>query len=186
MNRLTRSIQRKYQKIYEPPDDEVKCLDCNQVTRLTSGMILVCCPNCGSERAPEYLLPPDQRVGPTRAYLEPIVEPKPESKPRKKRLFRSGYAQIETEIIEEKQPRGRPKKSPELINPRLYGWARKRWLVLLRDDFRCQICGISAEEGARLEVDHKISRLHGGTDDMSNLQVACFTCNRGKSSDSIA
>lgn len=165
MSRLTRSIQRKYQNIYEPPDDDVKCLDCNQVTHLASGMILVSCPNCGSDRSPEYLLPSDQRVGPTRAYAESVTKPKLESIEKKKR--------------------GRPKKSLDLLRPTLYGWARTRWLVLLRDEFRCQTCGISVKDGAKLEVDHKMPRSRGGSDDMSNLQAACFACNRGKHTDAI-
>ena len=55
-----------------------------------------------------------------------------------------------------------------------------RFDVFHRDDFRCQICGITASEGARLEVDHKIPVAKGGSDEMSNLWTLCFNCNRGK------
>lgn len=58
----------------------------------------------------------------------------------------------------------------------------KRLQVLQRDGFRCQICGVTADDGAhvRLEVDHRIPRTRGGTNDLSNLVTLCFACNRGK------
>jgi len=55
-----------------------------------------------------------------------------------------------------------------------------RFEVFRRDDYRCQICGASASEGARLEVDHKIPVAKEGADEMSNLWALCFECNRGK------
>lgn len=54
-----------------------------------------------------------------------------------------------------------------------------KYEVLKRAKFRCELCGISAEEKA-LEVDHIIPRNHGGTDDPSNLQCLCFSCNAMK------
>lgn len=59
-----------------------------------------------------------------------------------------------------------------------------RWKVLERDGRKCIVCGISAKDGAVLEVDHIVSVFHGGTDDMDNLRTLCFDCNRGKSSGS--
>jgi hypothetical protein len=47
-----------------------------------------------------------------------------------------------------------------------------RYEVLRRAGFRCDLCGISAEERA-IEVDHILPRRHGGTDDLSNLQALC-------------
>jgi 5-methylcytosine-specific restriction endonuclease McrA len=32
-----------------------------------------------------------------------------------------------------------------------------------------------------LEIDHRIPRAKGGSDDPSNLWTLCFDCNRGKS-----
>jgi uncharacterized protein YozE (UPF0346 family) len=55
-----------------------------------------------------------------------------------------------------------------------------RFEVFRRDDYRCQICGASASNRARLEVDHKVPVANEGTDDMSNLWTLCFECNRGK------
>ena len=51
--------------------------------------------------------------------------------------------------------------------------------VLKRAKYRCELCGISAELKA-LDVDHILPRKHGGTDDSSNLQALCYTCNRSK------
>ena len=54
-----------------------------------------------------------------------------------------------------------------------------RYEILKRAKFRCELCGISAEQKA-LEVDHIIPRNHGGTDDQSNLQALCYSCNAMK------
>jgi ATP adenylyltransferase len=54
-----------------------------------------------------------------------------------------------------------------------------RYEVLKRAKFRCELCGISAEKKA-LEVDHILPRNNGGSDDISNLQALCYTCNAMK------
>ncbi|MBF9060728.1 HIT domain-containing protein [Rhodobacterales bacterium HKCCSP123] len=54
-----------------------------------------------------------------------------------------------------------------------------RYDVLKRAKFRCELCGISAEDKA-LEVDHIVPRNHGGTDDEANLQALCYSCNAMK------
>jgi ATP adenylyltransferase len=54
-----------------------------------------------------------------------------------------------------------------------------RYEVLKDAKFRCELCGISAEEKA-LEVDHIVPRNTGGTDDRSNLQALCYSCNAMK------
>ena len=55
----------------------------------------------------------------------------------------------------------------------------QRYEILKRAKFRCELCGISAEQKA-LEVDHIIPRNSGGTDDESNLQSLCYSCNAMK------
>jgi HNH endonuclease len=55
-----------------------------------------------------------------------------------------------------------------------------RFDVLKRDNYTCQICGDTAANDARLEVDHKKARSRGGKDTAENLWVLCFSCNRGK------
>ena len=54
-----------------------------------------------------------------------------------------------------------------------------RYQVLSRAGFRCELCGISADEQA-LEVDHILPRRHGGKDDETNLQALCWRCNANK------
>jgi ATP adenylyltransferase len=54
-----------------------------------------------------------------------------------------------------------------------------KYEVLKRAGFHCELCGISAEIKA-LEVDHIIPRNHGGSDDISNLQALCYSCNAMK------
>jgi diadenosine tetraphosphate (Ap4A) HIT family hydrolase len=54
-----------------------------------------------------------------------------------------------------------------------------RYEVLKRAGFRCELCGISADERA-IEVDHIVPRKRGGEDDLTNLQALCFKCNANK------
>ncbi len=54
-----------------------------------------------------------------------------------------------------------------------------KYEVLKAAKFRCELCGISADEVA-LEVDHIIPRNKGGTDDLSNLQALCHSHNAMK------
>lgn len=64
--------------------------------------------------------------------------------------------------------------------------ARKRFLVFKMDRYRCQLCGASASDPrVELEIDHKIPRAKGGTDDLENLWVLCRPCNNGKTSDDL-
>lgn len=54
-----------------------------------------------------------------------------------------------------------------------------RYEVLKAAKARCELCGISAEEKA-LEVDHIVPRSKQGSDDISNLQALCYSCNAMK------
>lgn len=54
-----------------------------------------------------------------------------------------------------------------------------RYEVLKAAKFRCQLCGISADEKA-LDVDHIIPRNKGGLTVQENLQALCYTCNSQK------
>lgn len=55
-----------------------------------------------------------------------------------------------------------------------------RYDVLRRDGFRCQLCGASAQDGARLHVDHIFPVSKGGKTEPSNLRTLCEQCNMGK------
>lgn len=61
--------------------------------------------------------------------------------------------------------------------------AKLRWQVLSRDNFVCTYCGRRPPDVA-LEVDHRISVVDGGSDDIENLITACVDCNRGKGAES--
>ncbi|CAX26379.1 conserved protein of unknown function, histidine triad (HIT) protein [Methylorubrum extorquens DM4] len=54
-----------------------------------------------------------------------------------------------------------------------------RYEVLKRAGYRCELCGVPADERF-LHVDHIIPRRHGGSDDRANLQALCYQCNGNK------
>lgn len=56
-----------------------------------------------------------------------------------------------------------------------------RYDVLKRDNYKCKICGASAQDGAKLHVDHIVPVSKGGKTTISNLQTLCDRCNIGKS-----
>lgn len=56
-----------------------------------------------------------------------------------------------------------------------------RYAILKRDGFRCKLCGRSADDGAKLHIDHIIPVSKGGRTVESNLRVLCDACNLGKS-----
>jgi hypothetical protein len=56
-----------------------------------------------------------------------------------------------------------------------------RFDVFLRDAFRCRYCGVGADDGAILHVDHVVPRSAGGETCIDNLVTACLDCNLGKS-----
>lgn len=56
-----------------------------------------------------------------------------------------------------------------------------RYTILKRDGFRCQLCGASAKEGAKLHIDHIVPVSKGGKTVVSNLRTLCDRCNMGKS-----
>jgi len=66
----------------------------------------------------------------------------------------------------------------EEINPTL------RREIAARAGFRCEYCLMpEAELFAGCEVDHIISRKHGGLTDRTNLALSCERCNRAKGTD---
>jgi ATP adenylyltransferase len=54
-----------------------------------------------------------------------------------------------------------------------------RYQILKEAKFRCELCGISAEQKA-LDVDYITPRNKGGKTVLENLQALCFTCNAQK------
>jgi len=62
-------------------------------------------------------------------------------------------------------------------------WASVRYAALIKSDGRCQCCGASKADGAKLHVDHikPRSKFPGLALDLNNLQVLCDLCNIAKS-----
>ena len=54
-----------------------------------------------------------------------------------------------------------------------------RYEVLKRAKSRCELCGVASDVKG-LEVDHIVPRNKGGPNDISNLQVLCYSCNAMK------
>ena len=59
--------------------------------------------------------------------------------------------------------------------------ASLRYDILKRDNFRCQICGSTVQDGVKLHIDHIIPVSKGGHTTENNLRVLCDRCNFGKS-----
>ena len=77
------------------------------------------------------------------------------------------YSQQNTMQINAEEERG--KMTPSL-----------RYAVMQRDGFRCVLCGASAQDGAKLHVDHVLPVSKGGKTEISNLRTLCDRCNLGK------
>lgn len=59
--------------------------------------------------------------------------------------------------------------------------AALREMVRKRGGNRCEYCHLRQEHSPFvLQVEHVVSRKHGGTDDPSNLALACDRCNLQK------
>jgi ATP adenylyltransferase len=56
---------------------------------------------------------------------------------------------------------------------------RARYETLKRAGYRCELCGVSADERA-LDVDHILPKSKGGADTLENFQALCWLCNTNK------
>jgi 5-methylcytosine-specific restriction endonuclease McrA len=54
-----------------------------------------------------------------------------------------------------------------------------RKYVFERNNYQCQSCGQTYAE-TQLSIDHIIPLAKGGSNDISNLQTLCLTCNQKK------
>ncbi len=101
-----------------------------------------------------------------------------------KRLSSDELIELRAEVVRENYripvapPRHKPTKAQA-------SGLKLRFRIFKRDNYRCQLCGRSAQDGVTLEVDHKIARAQNGTDHPDNLWTLCFDCNRGKSDESL-
>jgi len=61
---------------------------------------------------------------------------------------------------------------------------RLRALVASRAAHRCEYCLLNESDSySRHQIDHIVSRKHGGASDESNLALACIRCNTWKGTD---
>ena len=61
----------------------------------------------------------------------------------------------------------------------VYGYLKARFEFLKKFNFTCQYCGRRAPE-VSFHIDHIFPRSKGGSNDISNLTLACTECNVGK------
>ena len=85
-----------------------------------------------------------------------------------------GVTDIETFIKHNEKNITIPKIEKRIVSLKL------RFRILERDKYRCVICGRTAEDGVKLQVDHIHPKSKGGMADESNLATLCFDCNIGK------
>ena len=99
---------------------------------------------------------------------------------RENRRYRAFSRRIADEKAAKRETAGRRRISPGM-----------KQFILERDEYTCQICGISRDfmdelcpglgDYLLLEIDHIESVANGGTGkDEDNLQVLCWRCNRKK------
>jgi hypothetical protein len=62
---------------------------------------------------------------------------------------------------------------------------RRRFDIMNRDGFRCQLCGASSADGTQLHIDHRVPLAKGGSNEDDNLWTLCGHCNLGKSDKSL-
>ena len=59
------------------------------------------------------------------------------------------------------------------------GWGKIRHQMISDHRF-CALCGLTPDDGVKLDIDHIIPKSKGGGNERENLQVLCHKCNRGK------
>ena len=59
-------------------------------------------------------------------------------------------------------------------------WLKLRFSILRRDNFTCQYCGRTPQNGVKLQIDHIIPESKGGKFVEENLITSCEECNLGK------
>lgn len=66
-------------------------------------------------------------------------------------------------------------------------WRELRYSILVRDGFRCVLCGRDASDGVKLQVDHiKPRSLYPQLEkEPSNLRTVCSDCNIGKGDNDV-
>lgn len=131
-------------------------------------------PNFGELKCPPSIVGPKayiRRWGGWRAALAAFV----------KRINES--SELQAQPVQSAPPPASQNDTPQYTEPvpRSISLAL-RYKVLVRDKFRCVICGASpAKDGTvELHVDHIFPWSRGGQNTEENLRTLCFKCNLGK------
>jgi hypothetical protein len=61
----------------------------------------------------------------------------------------------------------------------------RRFAILKRDGYKCQLCGRSQDNGVKLHIDHRMPHAQGGSNEDGNLWTLCEDCNLGKSDERL-
>ena len=61
-----------------------------------------------------------------------------------------------------------------------HAWRKLREFILKRDNYLCLVCAEQGRLTEATEVDHKLNKAKGGTDDHDNLQSICSACHKEK------
>ncbi|HVK67707.1 MAG TPA: HNH endonuclease [Polyangium sp.] len=76
-------------------------------------------------------------------------------------------------------------RAPAVVRLKRHGNSHKRGIkfsrtnVFVRDDFRCQYCGVQKDAG-ELTYDHVLPRVQGGRTVWENIVASCQSCNAKK------
>lgn len=62
-------------------------------------------------------------------------------------------------------------------------WDKLRLRILIRDKHLCQPCLRQGRVHPADQVDHRIPKAQGGTDDEANLQAICTPCHKAKTAE---
>jgi 5-methylcytosine-specific restriction endonuclease McrA len=94
------------------------------------------------------------------------------------------YMELRPRIVRSPKPK-KVKKASKPPRPKFYRspeWKQLRYMILAHRGARCECCGVTPAEGAKMNVDHviPISRAWDRRLDPTNLQVLCGSCNQGK------
>ena len=115
--------------------------------------------------------------------------------PQGKNHYKKTYVFSEEEVVkalkdrmqknQEKQLNkyGIPKEDVDIERKKLS--SKLRFQVFKRDNYTCQICGRSAQDGVQLHCDHIKPVAKGGKTELDNLQTLCQECNLGKGVDEL-
>lgn len=82
-------------------------------------------------------------------------------------------------LVKEEERQTKANKVPDKFYRSQY-WKTLRQMILVRDEYLCQICKSKNKFTVATEVDHIIPLSKGGTNSPKNLQAVCKKCHSRK------